>query len=121
MVAREKPSVTATTAPASHNAPAPAGGASSAIMPTVSSGKAAIDGRFDIVALSFSSAYPLRQAVEGLNQLRRQLPSSVALWAGGAGLSGKPPRLDGVRIVRSLDDAVGALREWRAAAHGGMH
>lgn len=83
--------------------------------------KAAIDGRFDIVALSFSSAYPLRQAVEGLNQLRRQLPSSVALWAGGAGLAGKPPRLDDVRIVRSLDDAVAALREWRAAAHGGMH
>jgi MerR family transcriptional regulator, light-induced transcriptional regulator len=84
--------------------------------------KAAIDGRFDIVALSFSSAFPLRQAVDGLTLLRQQLPSTVALWAGGAALANRPPRLPGVRVVGSLDDALTALREWRATAGAsGMH
>jgi MerR family transcriptional regulator, light-induced transcriptional regulator len=75
--------------------------------------KAAVEGRFDIVALSFSSAFPLRQAVEGLNQLRRQLPSNIALWAGGGAFANKPPQLPGIRVVTSLQDAVLALREWR--------
>jgi DNA-binding transcriptional MerR regulator/methylmalonyl-CoA mutase cobalamin-binding subunit len=77
--------------------------------------RAAEDGRFDIVALSFSMAFPLRQAVEGLTQLRRQLPAGIDLWAGGGGLSGKPVRIDGMRVIQSLDDAVEALRGWRAA------
>ena len=83
--------------------------------------KAAIEGRFDIVALSFSSAFPLRQAVDGLKLLRRQLPSTIALWAGGAALAHKPPALPGIRVVSSLDDAVTALQEWRAASKGGVH
>lgn len=76
---------------------------------------AAIAGNFDIVALSFSGAYPTRQAIEGLNQLRSMLPSGVALWAGGAALLGKQARLDGVRVITSLPDAVAALGEWRTA------
>ena len=83
--------------------------------------KAAIEGRFDIVALSFSSAFPLRQAVDGLKLLRQQLPSSIALWAGGAALATKPPALPGIRVVGSLNDAVVALQEWRAASKGGVH
>lgn len=83
--------------------------------------KAAVDGRFDIVALSFSGAYPLRQATEGLAQLRQQLPAGITLWAGGAGLAGKPTRLPGVRIVSSLEDAVEALREWRSDHGSSMH
>lgn len=76
--------------------------------------KAATEGQFDIVALSFSSAFPLRQAVEGITQLRMQLPSNVALWIGGGAFASKPPQLKGVRIVGSLEDALVALREWRA-------
>lgn len=76
---------------------------------------AAIAGNFDIVALSFSGAYPTRQAIDGLNQLRSMLPSGVALWAGGAALLGKQAKLDGVRVITSLPDAVVALGEWRAA------
>ncbi len=75
---------------------------------------AATAGRFDIVALSFSSAYPLRRATEGLKRLREMLPSEIALWAGGAALQGRPVRLPGIRIVSTLDDAVAALGEWRA-------
>lgn len=78
--------------------------------------KAAAEGRFDIVALSFSSAYPLRQAIEGLNSLRSRLPSPVSLWAGGSAFPKKPPQLEGIRMFSSLDDTVVAMREWRDEA-----
>lgn len=75
---------------------------------------AAVEGRFDVVALSFSSAFPLRQASEGLALLRRQLPSTIALWAGGGALAAKPPRIEGVQVLATLEDSVRALRDWRA-------
>ncbi len=76
---------------------------------------AAIAGNFDIVALSFSGAYPARQAVEGLKQLRNLVPDGILLWAGGAALQGKQSRLEGIRVITSLQDAVTALGEWRTA------
>lgn len=74
---------------------------------------AAITGQFDIVALSFSGAFPVRQAVEGLNQLRGMLPPEIALWAGGAALQGRRAKLDGIRVIYDLHDALAALGEWR--------
>lgn len=74
---------------------------------------AAITGQFDIVALSFSGAFPVRQAVEGLNQLRGMLPPEIALWAGGAALQGRRAKLDGIRVIYDLHDALVALGEWR--------
>lgn len=71
-------------------------------------------GRFDIVALSFSGAYPVRQALDGLKQVRQRLPAEIALWAGGAALQGKESRLDDIRVITSLPDALTALAEWRA-------
>jgi DNA-binding transcriptional MerR regulator/methylmalonyl-CoA mutase cobalamin-binding subunit len=65
-----------------------------------------------VVALSFSSACPRRQAAAVLAQLRQALPFEVDLWAGGAGVA----RLDaiaGVRLLPTLDggrQAVAALR-----------
>lgn len=75
---------------------------------------AAIAGQFDIVALSFSGAFPVRQAVEGLKQLRGMLPAEIALWAGGAALQGRRAKLEGIRVVGDLQDALVALGEWRA-------
>ncbi len=75
---------------------------------------AAEAGAFDVVALSFSAAYPQRQAVDGLNALRELLPSGIALWAGGAAVQGKNRRLNGVRVITDLDDALTALAQWRA-------
>lgn len=75
---------------------------------------AAVAGELDIVALSFSGAFPVRQAIEGLKDLRRLLPAGIELWAGGAAVQGKHKRLEQVRIIDSLDDAVAALFEWRA-------
>lgn len=76
---------------------------------------AAVEGVFDIVALSFSGAFPHRQALEGLAELRRLLPSRIALWAGGAAVQGRARSVEGVRLMTSLDDALHALHEWRAA------
>ena len=75
---------------------------------------AAESGRFDIVALSFSSAYPLRQALDGLQQLRQILPEGIAIWAGGAAVAGRQSRLRGVRVVSTIAESLAALGEWRA-------
>jgi len=73
-------------------------------------------GAFDIVALSFSAAYPLRGAIEGLRALRARLPSTMPLWAGGAGLKGRRPDIDGVLVLDSLDACIEALCAWRERA-----
>lgn len=76
---------------------------------------AARSGDFDVVALSFSAAYPARQAVEGLISLRGRLPEAVALWAGGSGVRDRQRSLPGTRIIADIDDTLAALQEWRAA------
>lgn len=69
----------------------------------------------DVVALSFSSAFPQRQVAPLLAQLRELLPPQVAIWAGGAGVERLSP-LPGVRCFSRLEEAVQALRDWRAGA-----
>ena len=76
---------------------------------------AALMGKFDVVALSFSIAYPPRQAVDDLLELRAGLPADIALWAGGGGVRNRQKRLPGVRVVDSLEDTISALQEWRLA------
>src|ERR1700751_1171050 len=78
--------------------------------------RAAAAHKVNIVALSFSSAFPLRQAGDALALLRRQLPSSVALWAGGEHLRRVRKNLSGVQLLSELSDALEALRTWRAEA-----
>lgn len=69
----------------------------------------------DIVALSFSSAFPARQIAPLLSQLRQMLPPAVALWAGGAG-SDRLPAIEGIVALHNLEDALTTLRNW----HEGM-
>jgi hypothetical protein len=45
--------------------------------------RAALAHDVQVVALSFSGAFPVRQAGDGLAALRRLLPPTVAIWAGG--------------------------------------
>ena len=85
--------------------------------PLVDLCRAATDNGFDVVGVSFSAAYPARQAIDRLQELRALLPPEIALWAGGAAVRGKQKRLPGVRVVADLDDALQALTEWRTA-HG---
>jgi DNA-binding transcriptional MerR regulator/methylmalonyl-CoA mutase cobalamin-binding subunit len=79
---------------------------------------AVVGGGFDVVGLSFSSAYPARLAIEGLLELRAMLPPTIAIWAGGSAVKGKEKRLPGIRVVGSLADSLTALSEWRSAHLG---
>ncbi len=81
--------------------------------PVADIAQAARDGQFDIVAVSFSAAFPARQAFLALEQLRNALPVGIALWAGGAALNGKRKRIDNVRQIDRLDALLDALAEWR--------
>ena len=77
--------------------------------------RAALAYQADIVALSFSAAFPLRQATDGLSSLRRHLPASVALWAGGEMTRRVRKTLPGVVLLPDLAASVTALRAWRAS------
>src|SRR5450631_1102774 len=77
---------------------------------------AALAHKVQIVALSFSAAFPLRQAGEGLATLRRALPPQVALWAGGDMTRRLRKSLPGVLLVPDLGDTVPALKTRRADA-----
>ena len=81
---------------------------------------AATAGRFDIVAVSFSSAYPARLAIDGLRTLRTALPDTIALWAGGAGLRGTDRKLPGVKVFKSLEEIPIALQAWRSSAEAAL-
>jgi methanogenic corrinoid protein MtbC1 len=69
----------------------------------------------DIVALSFSAAFPARQTRALLEQLRAALSGTIELWAGGAGVR-KLAALDGVMCMASLDGAIAAVDRWRLGA-----
>ncbi len=77
--------------------------------------QAATTQKADVVALSFSAAFPANIAVEQLEDLREQLPESISIWAGGANPAIRRRPVDGVTPLPQLRDVPGALAEWRAA------
>lgn len=66
-----------------------------------------------VVALSFSAAFPVRQAGDGLAALRRQLPSKIALWAGGEMTRRVRKTLPGVVLVPDIASTTDVLKAWR--------
>ncbi len=68
--------------------------------------------RADIVALSFSAAFPLRQVLPLLKQLRARLETSCELWAGGAAIE-RLHAPEPVRLMPRLADALEGLARWR--------
>lgn len=62
----------------------------------------------DVVALSFSSAFPARVAAPLVRQLRSALAPSIRLWAGGAGAS-RLAQIDGVQVIHDLEAAAALL------------
>lgn len=68
--------------------------------------------RADIVALSFSIAYPARLIAPLLLELRAQLPKEIEVWAGGGGTTrlGKPPA--GIEVVGALEGVIAKLAEF---------
>ena len=83
-------------------------------MPLLEIGRAALAHQVDIVALSFSTAFPHRQIPGLLQQLRMVLPSEMALWVGGGGIQ-RLTKIDGVLLLAELGDLAPALAEWRSA------
>ena len=71
------------------------------------------EGNFDVVALSFSGAYPSQVAVRDLNQFRERLDKNIELWAGGQALYRKEKRLHGIRVVSDLDHIQSLIKSWR--------
>jgi methylmalonyl-CoA mutase cobalamin-binding subunit len=55
----------------------------------------------DIVALSFSAAFPKRDGTRFLRKLRDLLAPQIGIWVGGAGTSRIPP-MAGVEVFHSL-------------------
>ncbi len=78
--------------------------------------RAAADYRVDILALSFSLAFPKKRILPMLRELRAGLPLRVKLWAGGAGVQGLPSTPRGVSLLPCLEDAVQALAHYRQQA-----
>lgn len=68
----------------------------------------------DIVALSFSSAYPRRKVRDSLGELRAALPEHTELWVGGGALAGRERKIAGVRVIKDLGAIAPALAEWHA-------
>jgi methanogenic corrinoid protein MtbC1 len=83
--------------------------------PLVDIGRAAVAHRVDIVTLSFSAAFPARQVVPVLQQLRQLLPATVDLWVGGAGMA-RASAPAGIRHFQTLEQGLDALAEWRATS-----
>lgn len=75
-------------------------------------GLAARSQQADVVALSFSDAYPSRQIAPQLSQLRSMLPETTELWAGG-GATARLAAQQGIKAMPTMPDALAALAEWR--------
>ena len=75
---------------------------------------AALTHKAHIVALSFSPAFTLRQATDGLTSMRRQLPATIQVWAGGEMTRRVRKTLPGVVLIPDLSASVNALRSWRS-------
>jgi DNA-binding transcriptional MerR regulator len=78
--------------------------------------RAALAHKVHVVALSFSMAFPLRQVTDGIAALRRALPSTIELWAGGEVTRRLRKTPAGVRILPEIGDTMAALASWRSEA-----
>jgi methanogenic corrinoid protein MtbC1 len=81
-------------------------------MPLLEIARAAKAHGTDIVALSFSVAFPQRQIPSLLQQLSQALGPEISLWAGGGGVA-RVNQLEGVKLLYTLQDAVNALNNWQ--------
>lgn len=77
--------------------------------------QAAMAFRSDVVALSFTGAMNPTPMVEGLNELRAQLPVAVELWAGGAAPALHRRGIPGVIAMSTLQQLHVHVQRWRSA------
>lgn len=76
--------------------------------------RAALSQRVDVVALSFSPSGNPNHVLDGLAELRGQLPRAVQIWSGGRNpvLMRRPPR--DVLVMPELADITTHLHRWRS-------
>jgi len=75
--------------------------------------KAAHAHKVDIVALSFSAAYPAAKAADALGELRAILPDAFMLCAGGGAITRIRRPISGVNLITSLESMCELVRSWR--------
>lgn len=68
----------------------------------------------DVVALSFSSAFPRHVIQREVSGLRKALPANVELWIGGDGVQRLRRRIPGTHIGGTIDAILELLQAWRA-------
>lgn len=83
-------------------------------MPLPEIARYAMDGPYDVVAVSFSAAYPSRNVLRDLKQFRDMLPQDIAIWAGGAALNRKRIALENTTVLTSLEGVPELVSCWRA-------
>lgn len=81
-------------------------------MPLQDIAHASVAHQADVVALSFSAAFPARQIPQLLKQLRAALPGVAQLWVGGAGVR-KLAAPEGVTAFGTLNEAAAAVSNYR--------
>ena len=74
--------------------------------------------RPDILALSFSLAYPQGRVLPDIKYLRSRLPESIEIWAGGSRVSSIRRKYEGVRLFTDLESSIEALHGFRAMMDG---
>jgi methanogenic corrinoid protein MtbC1 len=87
--------------------------------PLVDIAKAVQAHQVDVVALSFSVNFNPNQVVDGLQELRRTLPESVQIWAGGRNPVLRRRQLPGVQVLGSLESVAEQVLSWRQQHPGG--
>jgi len=70
--------------------------------------------QIDLVALSFSNAYPQRRILPALAELRQRLPADRGIWAGGSGVARLHSPPDGTQLMPAMEQALEALATWNA-------
>ena len=68
----------------------------------------------DVIALSFSVSLNPNHVLDGLNELRQQLPPLVQIWAGGRCPALHRRELPGVVVLGPLEDIPTQVQSWRA-------
>lgn len=72
----------------------------------------------DVVALSFSKAYPPRSIPPALVDLRQRLDEASQIWAGGAGCARISMSQEGIRLLPGMELTLEAITEWRLDQRG---
>lgn len=67
----------------------------------------------DVIAVSFSGAYPKRDVLKDLTQFRALLPENLTIWVGGAGIGQRRINLRNVVAHNNIERVPELVTAWR--------